>query len=201
MFLTQSYFEQAPELLTELNSLSLLNQNSIHSSKLLEFSWIIYPIDSKQIKTTYIFREKANELLVVCDGMVRKGSWEHLLLSNSMLIDNGDVEMLYNIEFFCDEGMLLRKENMNEYLILIKRNKNQLQDKSLFEVFKAFNASYEKNQRRFDNIDLEPNHAILEFEDITEFKEYSLFPYVTILGTILLVIAVIVFLVLKFWPV
>ena len=152
-----------------------------------------------QAATTYIFRERNNELLIVNDGRVQKGNWEILVLSNSMLISNGEVEMLYNIDFFCDEGFILRKENMDEYLVLIKRSKKQLQTKSLLEVFAAFMDSYNKNQRRFDNIDLEPNNALLEFEDITEFKEYSLFPYVTILATILLVIAIIVFVALKFW--
>gem|GEM_PF-2658291 len=200
MYLTESFLSKQPGVLAEIERLSLLHQNSIHSSKLLEFSWILYSLDKQTLKTTYIFREKNNELLVVNDGQVQKGSWEMLILSNSLLIADGQKEMLYNIDFFCDEGIILRKENMHEYMILIKRNKLQLQTKSLSEVFAAFYASYEKNQRRFDNIDLEPNNALLEFEDISEFREYSLFPYVTILGTILLVIAIIVFVVMKFWP-
>lgn len=200
MYLTQSFFDSQVDARSERERLSHLHQNSVHLSKLIEFSWILYSPDQEQTKTTYIFREKNNELLVVNDGQVQKGTWEILILSNSMLISNGEVEILYNIDFFCDDGFILRKENMNEYLVLIKRSKHQLQSKSLLDVFAAFSASYEKNQRRFDNIDLEPNNALLEFEDITEFKEYSLFPYVSILGTILLAIAVIVFLVLKFWP-
>ncbi len=200
MYLTQSFFDGHADARSEIERLSLLHQNSIHLSKLIEFSWILYTPNQEQTTTTYIFREKNNELLVVNDGQVQKGTWEILILSNSMLISNGQVEILYNIDFFCDDGLILRKENMNEYLVLIKRNKLQLQSKDLMDVFAAFSASYEKNQRRFDNIDLEPNNALLEFEDITEFKEYSLFPYVSILGTILLVIAVIVFAILKFWP-
>jgi hypothetical protein len=200
MYLTQSFFDGHSEVRSEIERLSLLHQNSIHLSKLIEFSWILYSKENDKTTTTYIFREKNNELLVVNDGQVLKGTWEILILSNSLLISNGKVEMLYNIDFFCDDGCILRKENMNEYLVLIKRSKHQLQSKDLITVFAAFYASYEKNQRRFDNIDLEPNNAILEFEDITEFKEYSLFPYVSILGTILLIIAVIVFVVLKFWP-
>ncbi|MCD6179504.1 MAG: hypothetical protein J7K39_06335 [Bacteroidales bacterium] len=199
MYLTQSFFDNQTEVLKEIEHLSYLHQNTIHPSKLLEFSWILYTTNTEQAATTYIFRERNNELLIVNDGRVQKGNWEILVLSNSMLISNGEVEMLYNIDFFCDEGFILRKENMDEYLVLIKRSKKQLQTKSLLEVFAAFMDSYNKNQRRFDNIDLEPNNALLEFEDITEFKEYSLFPYVTILATILLVIAIIVFVALKFW--
>jgi hypothetical protein len=199
MYLTQAYLKEHSELYDEIQRLSSLHQNAIHPSKLLEFSWILYHIDQTITKTTYIFREKNNELLVVNDGQVKKGHWEILVLSNSLLISNGEVEMLYNIDFFCDEGIILCKENMEEYLILVKRSKKQLQDLDLPEVFKSFSATYEKNQNRFDNIDLEPNNALLEFEDISEFKEYSLFPYVTILGTILLVIAIIAFISMKFW--
>jgi hypothetical protein len=170
MYLVQSFFDSHLEVRSEIERLSNLHQNSIHLSKLIEFSWILYTPNQEQTTTTYIFREKNNELLVVNDGHVQKGSWEILILSNSMLISNGEVEMLYNIDFFCDEGCILRKENMNEYLVLIKRSKHQLQSKDLMDVFAAFFASYEKNQRRFDNINLEPNNAILEFEDITEFK-------------------------------
>ncbi len=199
MYLTQHYLKEHSEVHDEIQRLSYLHQNAIHPSKLLEFSWILYHIDQAKTKTTYIFREKDNELLVVNDGQVKKGHWEILVLSNSLLISNGEVEMLYNIDFFCDEGIILCKENMEEYLILVKRSKKQLQDQDLLEVFSSFSGIYEKNQSRFDNIDLEPNNALLEFEDISEFKEYSLFPYVTILGTILLVIAIIAFISLKFW--
>ena len=200
MYLSQSYFNEHPEVLKEIDHLSLLLQNSIHSSKLLEFSWILYSLNQQKLKTTYIFREKNNELLVVRDGHVQKGSWELLTLSNSILINDGIGEMLYNIDFFCNEGIILRKENMQEFLILIKRNKNQLQLKGLMTIFSSFFASYEKNQRRFDNINLDQNNALLEYEDITEFREYGLFPYVTVLGTILLIIAILIFAILRFWP-
>lgn len=199
MYLTQAFFSENPTILQEIERLSELHQNAIHSSKLLEFSWILYSPDHQKTANTYIFREKNNELLVVDDGQVQKGSWEILVLSNSILINDGSVEMLFNIDFFCDEGIILRKENLNEYLILVKRAKNKLQEKDLMEVFESFYLSYSKNQRRFDNINLEPNNALLEFEDVNEFREYSLFPYVSILGTILLVIAIIVFILSKFW--
>lgn len=199
MYLTKSYFSEHPEVQKEIERLSLLHQNSVHSSKLLEFSWILYNLKKEDYTNTYIFREKNNELLVVQDGEVQKGKWEVLILSNSILINDGKVEMLYNIDFFCDEGIVLRKENMQEYLILVKRNKNQWESKELLEIFNGFYLSYEKNQRRFDNIDLEPNNSLIEFEDITEFREYSLFPYVSILGTILLVIAIVVFVIFKLW--
>lgn len=198
MHLTQNYLNENAELKSELTRFSHLHQNIISPSNLHEYSWIIYNRDLNVSKSTYIFREKNNELLAINDGKVQRGNWEILPLSNSMLINDGAVEILYNIEFFCDDGFILRKENINEYLVLIKRNKNQLQTKPLKEVFAVFYASYEKIQRRFDNIDLEPKTGLLEVEEVKEFREYNLFPYLTILGAVLLGIAIIALIMFKF---
>lgn len=199
MYIQQSFIQESKETSELFDILSTLNHNSIDSIKLLGFSWITYTPESGEKASTFIFREEKQELLVVQEGIVKKGKWEILVLSNSILINNGNLEMLFNIVFFGNVGMILKKENLDEYLILIKRSKHNLHTKPMETVINAFVEDYNRMQKQFDNINLEATDASLEFEDISEYREYRLFPYVATLGSILLVIIIIVILLSQFW--
>lgn len=199
MYINQSFISQTKETADAFNSIYFLNHNSIDPVKLLGFSWISYAPQTQDKPTTFIFREEKQELLVVKEGVVKKGHWETLFLSNSMLINDGVQELLFNIVYFGNVAMILKKENLDEYLILVKRSKANLQDKPLNIVLQAMNEDYLKIQKQFDNINLETTDSTLEFEDIAEFREYRLFPYVATLGTILIIVAILVILISNFW--
>jgi len=192
MYIDHSLINQSEKASEAFHQLSLVNHNTIDLVKLIGFSWISYAPDKNEKPTTFIFREENNELLIVKEGVVQKGHWEQLILSNSMLMNDGDQELLFNIVYFGNIGMILKKENLNEYLILIKRSKHQIHEKEFDEVIELFLEDYSKLQKQFDNINLESPEAALEFEDIGEFREYRLFPYVATLGTILIIIAIII---------
>lgn len=192
MYINHSLINQSEETADIFQQLLLVNHNSIDLVKLLGFSWISYTPNSDEQITTFIFREEKNELLVVKEGLVQKGHWEQLVLSNSLLMNDGQQELLFNIIYFGNMGMILKKENLDEYLILIKRSKHQTHEKSFNQVIALFMDDYTKLQKQFDNINLEGPETALEFEDIGEFREYRLFPYVATLGTILIIIAIII---------
>jgi len=116
-----------------------------------------------------------------------------------LLINDGEQELLFNIVFFGNVGLILKKENVDEYLFLIKRGKSNLQDKSIGLIIKSFMDDYTTIQQQFNDINLDSTDASLEFEDISEFHEYRLFPYVATLGTIILIIIVIIILLGNFW--
>jgi len=192
MYINHSLINQSEETADIFQQLVLVNHNTIDLVKLIGFSWISYAPDSDEQSTTFIFREEKNELLVVKEGVVQKGHWEQLVLSNSLLMNDGQQELLFNIIYFGNMGMILKKENLDEYLILIKRSKHQTHEKSFNQVITLFMEDYTKLQKQFDNINLEGPETALEFEDIGEFREYRLFPYVATLGTILIIIAIII---------
>jgi len=199
MYIKQAQINETKKTSELFHQLISLNHNNIDKVKLIGFSWISYSTDADEKQKTYIFREENHELLVVQDGLVKKGSWEILILSNSILIHDGQQELLFNIVFFGNVGIILKKENVDEYLFLIKRGKTNLQSQNLHYVMERFMEDYTRIQKQFDNINLETNDASLEFEDIAEFREYRLFPYVATLGTIVLIIAVIIILLSNFW--
>jgi len=58
---------------------------------------------------------------------------------------------------------------------------------------------YSKVQKQFDNINLDTAESTLEFEDIGEFREYRLFPYVATLGTIVIILTILIIVINKFW--
>lgn len=197
MYINHSLINKSEETAEMFQQLTLVNHNSIDLVKLIGFSWISYTPDSSEIATTFIFREENNELLVVKEGVVQKGHWEQLALSNSLLINDGQQELLFNIIYFGNMGMILKKENLNEYLILIKRSKHRTHEKSFDKVIVLFMDDYTKLQKQFDNINLEGPETALEFEDIGEFREYRLFPYVATLGSILIIIAIIIIIITR----
>ena len=199
MYIQKSHISKTEQTSELFDQLLLLNHNNIDPVKFLGFSWISYCLDSETTPSTFIFREEKQELLVVKDGKVKKGSWEILVLSNSLLINDGEQELLFNIVFFGNVGLILKKENVDEYLFLIKRGKSNLQDKSIGLIIKSFMDDYTTIQQQFNDINLDSTDASLEFEDISEFHEYRLFPYVATLGTIILIIIVIIILLGNFW--
>ena len=198
MYIKQAHINESSETAQLFGQLISLNHNNIDNVKLIGFSWISYVLEEEAKQSTYIFREKNQELLVAQAGLVKKGKWEILILSNSILINDGKQEILFNIVFFGNVGVILKKENVDEYLILVKRSKTNLQSQPLHYVIERFMEDYTRIQKQFDNINLETNDASLEFEDIAEFREYRLFPYVATLGTIVLVIAVIIIFISNF---
>lgn len=199
MYIQKSEISQSNETNELFDQLLILNHTSIDRVKFLGFSWISYSINPEERPSTFIFREEKQELLVVNDGLVKKGSWEILVLSNSLLINDGDQELLFNISFFGNIGIILKKENVDEYLILIKRNKANLQEQNVDFIIESFMKDYNRIQQQFNDISLDTADASLEFEDVVEFREYRLFPYVATLGSIALVIIVLIVLMSKFW--
>lgn len=199
MYINKSQISHSHETRELFDQLLILNHNSIDRVKFLGFSWISFSINPEERPATFIFREEKQELLVVNDGLVKKGSWEILSLSNSLLINDGEQELLFNISFFGNIGIILKKENVDEYLILIKRNKANLQEQSVDFIIESFMKDYNRIQQQFNDISLDTADASLEFEDVVEFREYRLFPYVATLGTIALVIIVLIVLMSKFW--
>jgi len=198
MYINHSLIKKSEKVSDTFHQLSLVNHNTIDLIKLIGFSWITFAPGSDEKTTTFIFREENNELLVVKEGIVQKGHWEQLVLSNSLLINDGKQELLFNVIYFGNIGMILKKENLDEYLILIKRGKQNTQDNSFDDVIELFLEDYSKIQKQFDNINLEGPESSLEFEDIGEFREYRLFPYVATLGTIIIIIAVIIIIISRF---
>lgn len=199
MYFNHSLIYESESIAEKFYQLSVVNHSNIDLVKLLGYSWISYAPDSDEQITTFIFREENHELLVVKEGIVKKGHWERLVLSNSMLINDGNQELLFNVIYFGNIGMILKKENLEEYLFLIKRSKKNYHEKTFEELIDLFTEDYTKVQKQFDNINLEGPESSLEFEDIGEFREYRLFPYVATLGTIVILIAIIVILINKFW--
>jgi len=199
MYIQKSHISKTEQTSELFDQLLLLNHNNIDPVKFLGFSWISYCLDLEKTPSTFIFREEKQELLVVKEGKVKKGSWEILVLSNSLLINDGEQELLFNIVFFGNVGLILKKENVDEYLFLIKRGKSNLQDKSIGLIIESFMEDYTTIQQQFNDINLDSTDASLEFEDISEFHEYRLFPYVATLGTIILIIIVIIILLGNFW--
>lgn len=198
MYINQKLIDQSELAKSHFLQLSKLNHNSIDLVKLEGFSWISYCPSADEKITTFIFREENNELLVVKEGIVKKGSWELLILSNSMLVNDGEQEILFNIVYFGNIGVILQKENVDEFLILIKRGKNKLQNEGLDAVMNSFIEDYNKQQKQFDNINLDSPESAVQFEDISEFKEYRLFPYVAVLGSILVIIIILLILFNRF---
>ncbi len=190
MYIDHKLINQSETVKSQFSKLNKLNHNSVDLVKLLGFSWISYSPNNDNKVTTFIFREEQKELLVVKEGIVKKGTWELLILSNSMLIFDGEQELLFNVIYFGNIGLVLQKENVDEFLILIKRGKDHLQDKNLNQVIDSFVEDYTKHQKQFDNIRLEGPDSDVQFEDISEFREYRLFPYVAILGSILVIITI-----------
>ncbi len=199
MYIQKSHISTSSQTSKSFNHLLILNNNNIDPVKFLGYSWISYCVDPNTKPSTFIFREEKQELLVVNEGLVKKGNWEILSLSNSLLINDGDQEILFNIAYFGNIGLVLKKENVDEYLFLIKRDKYNLQKESLDFIIDAFIQDYTKIQQQFNDINLDSTDASLEFEDISEFHEYRLFPYVATLGTIVLIIIVLIILLGNFW--
>lgn len=199
MYFNHSLIYESDSIAETFYQLSLVNHNTIDLVKLLGYSWVSYSPDSNEKTTTFIFREEHNELLVVKEGVVQKGRWEQLILSNSMLINDGRQELLFNVVYFGNIGMILKKENLEEYLFLIKRSKKNIHEKTFDELIDCFMEDYTKVQKQFDNINLEVPESALEFEDIGEFREYRLFPYVAALGTIVIIITILIIVINKFW--
>ena len=199
MYIQKSHIDKSENSSKVFDQLLLLNHNNIDPIKFLGFSWISYCIELEIKPSTFIFREEKQELLVVQEGKVKKGSWEILTLSNSLLINDGEQELLFNIVFFGNVGLILKKENVDEYLFLIKRVKSNIQDKPISVILKALMADYTRIQQQFNNINLEPKDASAEFEDISEFHEYRLFPYVATLGSIVLFIIATIIILSNFW--
>jgi len=171
MYIKQAHINESSETAQLFGQLISLNHNNIDNVKLIGFSWISYVLEEEAKQSTYIFREKNQELLVAQAGLVKKGKWEILILSNSILINDGKQEILFNIVFFGNVGVILKKENVDEYLILVKRSKTNLQSQPLHYVIERFMEDYTRIQKQFDNINLETNDASLEFEDIAEFRD------------------------------
>jgi hypothetical protein len=199
MYIQRAQINQSKEVSDLFSRILVLNHNSIDPVKFLGFSWISYNLNEGEKTSTYIFREEKQELLVVKEGLVKKGSWEILSLSNSLLINDGEQEILFNISFFGNVGLILKKENVDEFLFLIKRGRANLQEKPMNFILSSFMQDYVKIQQQFNNISLDATDASLEFEDISEFREYKLFPYVATLGSIFLIIIVIIILLSNFW--
>lgn len=198
MYFNHTLIYESESIAEKFYELSLVNHNSIDLVRLVGFSWITYTPNSDEQATTFIFREEENELLVVRHGEVQKGKWEHLILSNSLLIYDGEKQLLFNVIYFGNMGMILKKENLDEYLFLIKRNKKNIHEKTFEELLDHFVEDYSKVQKQFDNINLEGPDSALEFEDIGEFREYRLFPYVATLGTILIILAILIIVITRF---
>jgi len=190
MLLKESKISNLENPPNSIQSLESLNQNIIDPIKFLGYSWITYTNEKTSKGLTYIFREEKQELLAVKEGIVKKGNWEILLLSNSILINDGEQEILYSISFFGNVGIILKKENTDDYLILIKRNKHHLLEKPMPEVLDAMLEDYSRIQQQFDNISLDSSDDLFSIEDISEFHEYKLFPYVATLGSIVFIILI-----------
>jgi hypothetical protein len=199
MYFNHSLIYKSEAIAETFYQLSLVNHNNIDLVKLLGYSWVSYSPDADEKTTTFIFREENNELLVVKEGLVQKGHWEQLVLSNSLLINDGHQELLFNVVYFGNIGMILKKENLEEYLFLIKRNKKNYHEKTFEELIGLFMDDYTKVQKQFDNINLDTTESSLEFEDIGEFREYRLFPYVATLGTIVIILTILIIIINKFW--
>ncbi|OYT17058.1 MAG: hypothetical protein B7C24_04465 [Bacteroidetes bacterium 4572_77] len=199
MYIQKKDIETAGASFRDFNHLLQLNHNNINSVKLLGFSWVSYAMSPDEKALTYIFREENQELLVVQEGVVETGQWEILPLSNSLLINNGKQGVLLNVMFFGNTALVLKKENMEEYLILLKRSKENLHEKSFPKLTLSLIDDYNRTQKQFDNISLDATDPALEFEDIAEFHEYRLFPYVATLGSIVLLLTVLIILIRQFW--
>lgn len=198
MYFNHSLIYKNESIAEKFFQLIVVKHNNIDLVRLLGYSWITYTPDSDETATTFIFREENNELLVVKQGIVQKGNWEQLVLSNSILINDGNNQLLFNVVYFGNIGMILKKENLEEYLFLIKRSKKNLHEKTFDELVDYFTDDYAQVQKQFDNINLEGPEAALEFEDIGEFREYRLFPYVATLGTILIIITILAIVISRF---
>lgn len=96
----------------------------IDTTDLTEISW--YKINengTSDIK--YIFKNSDNELIVSAKGNVKILKWEYLKNDKSIIIREEKNIQLYNKAFLCKDYIVLKKDSVNEYLLLISQEKNK----------------------------------------------------------------------------
>ena len=64
-----------------------LSEKIENTTLIVDKTWLLVNENEPNYKITYIFRSKNEELLISSNGIVNKGKWEYIKISNCFLID------------------------------------------------------------------------------------------------------------------
>lgn len=106
-------------LLNSVQSLKNYSQKLDAQEVLYNKSWEVF--NESGDKELMIF-SASQELLISSNGIVQKGRWELLDISN-MIIDAGDKSYLLNASYIEDNLMALKLDGTNEFIIMIEADK------------------------------------------------------------------------------
>jgi hypothetical protein len=81
-----------------------------------EQPWVVVD-DEADERVVHVFR-KGGDLLVSRNGDVQTHGWEHIPALNSIVIDWGKGKTMYNQGFLDDAVLVLKKDGVQEYLLL-----------------------------------------------------------------------------------
>jgi hypothetical protein len=104
-----------------------------------EHPWVLID-EETNTRQVLIFRNKDNELLVSQNGKVEKGKWEYLVHLKSLLIERNNEIFLFNQGFMDDSVMILKKDGLQEYQVLV--NENKVKDFKIEKVLKDLEVRY-----------------------------------------------------------
>lgn len=108
-------------------------------AKLSDQHWVSLG-DIDQRKRVYIFRAN-NQLLISDNGVVEKGTWEHVG-NQSILIDNKTGSYLLKHAFFDGNVMALKLDGSNEYAFLVNETKYVAELNNIDDVLKFLDKEY-----------------------------------------------------------
>lgn len=79
-------------------------------SLLVDKGWFLISADHNENKTTYIFRSKADELLISNNGVIEKGKWEYIKTSNCLLLEIKGVAKLYQVLYIREHYLIFQND-------------------------------------------------------------------------------------------
>lgn len=130
-------------------------QEIIDISDLTEVSW--NQIDDKGFSNTkYIFKNSDNELIISNKGDVKIFKWEYLNAVQAILIREEKTIQLYNKAFLSKDLIVLKKDSIEEYLLLVSQEKiKELENEN---NYLEFNKQIQTNPKKL--ITQNPEHKI-----------------------------------------
>jgi hypothetical protein len=105
----------------------------------IEIPWIV--MDNNLTQQKFIFKRNG-DLIIALNGQVTIGKWEYLATAKSLLINRIQDMILLNQIFIDPAVMVLKKDSLDDYLILV--NENLLPNLEITEYLKKL--YYEKNK-------------------------------------------------------
>lgn len=128
-------------------------------------------------KTVYIFRPN-NQLLVLENGIVQKGSWEYLG-NQSLLLDTNSQSYLLKQGFFDENVMALKLDNSDQFAFFVNETKfdrelNNINDVLKFLSNKYLNTNSETSRVKFTKKDKLGNIIIPRYSEGKPIEHFQL---------------------------